>query len=272
MEVILVGPGRAGLAVCLALVDAGHRVIGVLARDFEGLEAASATLPSGRWLDWHEPLPAADLLLIAVSDAAIPEVAERLAPHAAAVRAAVHLSGVTSVRALHPLAALCPVGSFHPLQTLPNPRDGRERLRGAWVAITSDDDGLFRRLVELARSIGCHPFALADERKALYHAAASAAANYPVAALAMARRLFEAAGVGFGVAEPLVRAAIDNALRLGPEAALTGPVARGDGATVRAQVEAVAAGAPELAADFTALARATAHLAGTGSDIEAALP
>jgi predicted short-subunit dehydrogenase-like oxidoreductase (DUF2520 family) len=126
--------------------------------------------------------------------------------------------------------------------------------------------------VQLAQSIGCHPFALADERKALYHAAASAAANYPVAALAMARRLFEAAGVGFGVAEPLIRAAVDNALRLGPEEALTGPVARGDAVTVRAQVEAVGAGAPELAEDFAALARATARLAGTAADIEDALP
>jgi predicted short-subunit dehydrogenase-like oxidoreductase (DUF2520 family) len=272
MDVILVGPGRAGLALCLAMVDAGHRVVGVLARDFDGLEAASATFPAGRWLDWHEALPAADLLLVAVSDAAIAGVAERLAPYAAAVRGAVHLSGLTPVGVLRPLSAHCPVGSFHPLQTLPNPRDGRERLRGAWVAITSEDDGLFRLLVELAQSIGCRPFALADERKALYHAAASAAANYPVAALALARRLFEAAGVGFGVAEPLVRAAIDNALRLGPEDALTGPVARGEAGTVRAQVEAVAAEVPDLAADFAALARVTAHLAGTGADIEDALP
>jgi predicted short-subunit dehydrogenase-like oxidoreductase (DUF2520 family) len=272
MELILVGPGRAGLALCLAMVEAGHRVAGVLARDFEGLQAASAILPGARWLDWHEPLPAADLLLIAVSDGAIAGVAERLAPHAAAVRGAVHLSGLTPLSTLSPLAAHCPVGSFHPLQTLPNPRDGRDRLSGAWVGITTEDDGLFARLVELARSLGCRPFALAGERKALYHAAASAAANYPVAALALARRLFEAAGVGFGVAEPLVRAAVDNALRLGPDEALTGPVARGEQGTVRAQVEAVSAGAPELAAAFIAFARATAQLAGTDAEIEEALP
>ena len=198
-------------------------------------------------------------------------MAERLAPQAAAVRGAVHLSGITSVGALRPGPVHCPVGSFHPLQTLPNPRDGRDRLRGAWVAITSADDGLFHRLVEMAQSIGCQPFALADDRKALYHAAASAAANYPVAALAMSRRLFEAAGVGFGVAEPLVRAAVDNALALGPEAALTGPVARGDAGTVAAQVAAVRRGAPDLAEAFVALARAAAHLAGTEALIEEAL-
>lgn len=271
MEVILAGPGRAGLALALALVGAGHRVAGVLARSLEGLESAAATLPGVRWLDWHEPLPAADLLIVAVGDGAIAEVAGRLAPQAGVVRGAVHLSGLVPVGALASLAAVCPIGSFHPLQTLPNPRDGAARLKGAWVAVTCRDDGLFHRLVELAQSIGCRPFSLADDRKALYHAAASAAANFPVAALAMSRRLFEAAGVGFGVAEPLVRAAVENALILGPEAALTGPVARGDAGTVAAQLEAVRHGAPDLAEAFAALVRATARLAGTETQIEEAL-
>ena len=271
MEVILAGLGRAGLALALALAGAGHRLAGVLARRLEGLEAAAATLPGVRWLDWHEPLPPADLLIVSVGDGAIAEVAGRLAPQAGSVRGAVHLSGLTSVGALAALAPSCPIGSFHPLQTLPDPRHGAARLKGAWVAITAPDDAFFHRLVELAQSIGCHPFALADDRKALYHAAASAAANYPVAALAMSRRLFEAAGVGFGVAEPLVRAAVENALALGPDAALTGPVARGDAGTVAAQVEAVRHGAPDLAEAFVALARAAAHLAGTEGLIEEAL-
>ena len=271
MEVILAGPGNAGLSICLALAAAGHRVVGVLGQDYDELTAASVLLPGVPWLEWHEPLPRADLLILAVTDRAIPEVAERLAPGAGAVRGAVHLSGLTPVGALGPLADVCPVGSFHPLQTLPNPRDGAARLKGAWVAVTCRDDGLFHRLVEMAQSLGCRPFALADEQKALYHAAASAAANYPVAALAMARRLFEAAGVGFGVAEPLVRAAVDNALALGPEAALTGPAARGDAGTVAAQVQAVRRGAPELAEAFVALARAAARLAGTEAAIEEAL-
>jgi predicted short-subunit dehydrogenase-like oxidoreductase (DUF2520 family) len=271
VEVILVGPGNAGLSVCLALSAAGHQVSGVLGRSYEELNEAAGLLPGIRWLEWDEPLPPADLLVIAVSDRAIAEVAGRLAPGAGAVRGAVHLSGLTPVAALGPLEPSCPVGSFHPLQTLPNPRDGAARLKGAWVAVTCRDDGLFHLLVDLADSIGCHPFSLADDRKALYHAAASAAANYPVAALAMARRLFEAAGVGFGVAEPLVRAAVENALSLGPEAALTGPAARGDAGTVAAQVEAVRRGAPELAEAFIALARAAARLAGTEEAIAEAL-
>jgi predicted short-subunit dehydrogenase-like oxidoreductase (DUF2520 family) len=270
VEVILAGPGRAGLSLALALSASGHRLLGVLARRLEGLEAAAAVLPGMRWLDWHGPLPPADLLIVAVPDRAIAEVAERLAPQAAALRGAVHLSGLTPVSALAALAESCPIGSFHPLQTLPNPRDGAARLKGAWVAITCGDDRLFHRLVEMAQSIGCHPFALDDERKALYHAAAAAAANFPVAALAVSRRLFDAAGVGFGVAEPLVRAAVENALALGPEA-LTGPVARGDVGTVAAQVEAVRRGAPDLAEAFLALVRATARVAGTEALIEEAL-
>ena len=271
MEVILAGPGRAGVSVCLALASAGHRVVGVLGRSYDELTLASAEIPGTHWLDWHDPLPPADLLIVAVADGAISEVAARLAPQAGALGGAVHLSGLTPVGALGPLQACCPLGSFHPLQTLPNPRDGAARLKGAWVAITAPDDAFFHRLVELARSIGCHPFALADDRKALYHAAASAAANYPVVVLAMARRLFEAAGVGFAAAEPLIRAAVDNALALGPEAALTGPAVRGDAGTVAAQVEAVRRGAPDLADAFVALARAAAHLAGTEEAIEEGL-
>jgi predicted short-subunit dehydrogenase-like oxidoreductase (DUF2520 family) len=159
-----------------------------------------------------------------------------------------------------------PVGSFHPLQTLPTPDVGAARLEGAWVAVTCDDAALASHLFGLASSIGAHPFALADEAKPLYHAAAAAAANAPLAALEMARRLFEEAGVPFAAAAPLVDAVVDNAFSMGPKAALTGPIARGDVTTVAAQRAAVAAAAPDLAEDFAAFGRAVARVAGTEAD------
>jgi len=271
MDVILVGPGRAGLALSLSLVDAGHHFVGVLARDPDAAAAAADRLRSVP-VEWGTPLPPADLLVLAVSDDAVPDVAAQLAPLAGAVEAAVHLSGVTPVAALAPLAGSCRLGSFHPLQTLPTPEIGAERLEGAFVAITSDDDLLADRLFSLAASIGARPFALEDDAKALYHAAATAAANYPLAALAMAHDLFAAAGVDFAVARPLVGAVLDNAFALGPSAALTGPVARGDVGTVRAQLEAVTAARPDLAADFVRFARATARVAGTGDLFDEVLP
>jgi predicted short-subunit dehydrogenase-like oxidoreductase (DUF2520 family) len=128
--------------------------------------------------------------------------------------------------------------------------------------LTTDDAGLHRNLVALAESIGGHPFDLADEAKALYHAAAASAANFPLAALAMASDLFDAAGVPFEAAGPLIKAVVDNALEMGPRAALTGPVARGDVATVEAQVEAVSAALPEWAPGFRALVAELAKVVG----------
>ena len=268
MNLILVGPGRAGRAVSLAAKDAGHRLVGVLARDPEAARSAAEEL-SGEALPWEGDLPAADLLLIAVRDDAIGEVVARLAGRVRAVEGAAHLSGLVPAAALRPLGI--PWGSLHPLQTMPNPQAGAERLAGAWFAVTAEDDYLADRLFALAASLGGRPFELEDEAKPLYHAAAAAAANYPLASLAMARRLFEAAGVPFEAAGPLVRAVVDNALSLGPEEALTGPIARGDVATVRAQVAAVRSSLPELAADYEALARATARVAGTTDLVEEAL-
>ena len=268
MDLSLVGPGRAGLALALAAHRAGHRIVGVLGRDAAKTHDAAARLETGA-LSWEEPLPKADLLLIAVRDDAIAAVAERLSTQAEHQAAAVHLSGLTPITALAPLRI--PVGSFHPLQTIPTPEAGAERLAGAWIAVTSDDDLLSDRLFALAASIGAHPFELADEQKPLYHAAAAAAANFPLAALAMSRRLFIAAGVDFTVAGPLIEAVVANALEMGPEAALTGPVARGDVGTIRAQLAAVRTAAPDLAEHFVAMVRATAAVAGTTADIEEAL-
>ncbi len=221
-------------------------------------------------LGWEEPLPEADLLVVAVRDDAIEQVAERLGPRTGRVAAAVHLSGLKSVTALDALEV--PTGSFHPLQTLPDPEMGAERLAGAWIAVTSDDDYLADRLFAFAASLGSKPFELRDEQKALYHAAAAAAANTPLAAMAMSEHLFRAAGVDPVVAEPLVRAVIDNGLSIGPEAALTGPAARGDVGTVAAQIRAVQEAAPELAEDFVAYVRAIARVAGTLDVIEEVLP
>jgi predicted short-subunit dehydrogenase-like oxidoreductase (DUF2520 family) len=215
-------------------------------------------------------LPEADLMILAVRDDAIAEVAAELAPYADAVESVVHLSGLTPVDALDAFERQM-LGSFHPLQTLPTPEAGAARLTGAWVAISAREDYLADRLFELATSVGMHGFELDDAEKALYHAAAASAANFPLAALSMSRRLFEAAGVPFDAAGPLVQAIVTNAFEMGPEAALTGPIARADVGTVAAQLAAVREHAPELAADFAALARVTAAVAGTSEEIDEVL-
>lgn len=268
MRIIVVGPGRAGLSIAVAARAAGHTIVAVVGRSHDHAAQAAASLGAAA-PGPDEHLERADLLVVATRDDAIAATAEQLALRSAgSIGAAVHLSGLTSVAALAPLAAAgSQVGSFHPLQTLPNPQAGAARLAGAWVAVTADDP-LRAGLHDLADSMGAHPFDLRDEAKPLYHAAAAAAANFPLLALAMASDLFAGAGVPFEAARPLVDAVVANAFELGPRPSLTGPVARGDVGTVAAQLDAVATAAPEWVAPFVTSVRHLARLTGRSGDFE----
>lgn len=251
------------MALALAAAAHGHEIVAVVARRPEAAAAAAARLPGAAALAPGDPLPASDLVVVAVRDDAIAAVAGEIAPGAGAVRIAVHLSGLRPVADLEPLAAAgCAVGSFHPLQTLPTPEAGAARLEGAWIGVTAADPGIAGVLGTLAASIGAQPFPLADDVKPTYHAAAAAAANYPLACWVMAADLFAAAGVPFAAARPLVDAVVANAFDLGPAAALTGPVARGDVGTVAAQLAAVAEAAPHWDGAFRAFASVVAGIAG----------
>ena len=261
LRIIVVGPGRAGMSLAMAAAAAGHEIVAVVGKTGEHAAEAAGRVGTTS-LGIGEGLPEADLLVVATRDDAIAPVAARIAATPPRAAAAVHLSGLTSVEALEPLShAGLLVGSFHPLQTLPTPELGSVRLAGAAIAVTADEP-LRSLLRGLAESIGAHPFDLDDAAKGLYHAAAAAAANFPIVAMAMAADLFEAAGVPFEAARPLVEAIVANTFELGPRAALTGPVARGDVATVDAQLAAVNRAAPEWRAGFVALAAELARLTG----------
>lgn len=240
----------------LAARAAGHAIIAVVGRD-PARTADAATRLGATPLSLDEGIPAADLLMLSVSDDAIEVVAREVAPRAGAIGSAIHLSGLTPVSALSPLP--CPVGSVHPLQTLPAPEVGAARLAGSWAAVTADEP-LASRLESFVRSIGARPFRLPDERKALYHAAAAAAANFTIGSLGMASDLLAAAELPFEVSKPLVEAIVDNAYALGPWAALTGPIARGDVGTVAAQLRAVEAVSKTHAEAFAEMASALARM------------
>jgi len=256
MNISLYGTGRAAGALGIVFANAGHTIVGVDGRTPEHIAGTSALFDV-------TPGPA-DLRVIAVSDDAIEEVARDLVDHADAVPT-VHISGAVSVAALDPIATSgSQVGSFHPLQTMPDPVSGARQLRGAWIGITAAQP-FYEDLANLAESIGGRPFSLADESKPLYHAAAAASANFVLASLAVAEDLFDAAGVPLEAAIPLVDAIVENAFALGPRAALTGPIARGDVATVAKQLDAVREKDPELYEQFVSLARVTAFIAGTSN-------
>jgi predicted short-subunit dehydrogenase-like oxidoreductase (DUF2520 family) len=170
----------------------------------------------------------------------------------------VHLAGALG---LDVLASARRAGArrlaMHPLQTFPDVDRAVERLRGCTVAVTADDpDGLALGSA-LARDLGASSFALADEMRPLYHAAAVFASNHLVVTSAEAVRLFAAAGVPDPIAAmiPLQAASLDNVARLGPDASLTGPAVRGDAGTVARNLDALAGSLPAAAPAYIAMAR-----------------
>jgi predicted short-subunit dehydrogenase-like oxidoreductase (DUF2520 family) len=215
-SVRIVGPGRAGGSLARALdgVD-GWQVVGLLGRDDDIAGAASG----------------ADLVVIATPDDVIATVATAIRPVESTVVA--HLAGSRGLDVLAPHARRA---AFHPLMTLPDARRGATRLRGAWFAVAGDPLG-----AAVVAALDGRAFAVADQHRALYHAAACVAANHVVALLGQVERLSAAAGVPFGAFFDMVRAAVDGAEQVGPAAALTGPAARGDTETIARHLAAMPA-------------------------------
>jgi predicted short-subunit dehydrogenase-like oxidoreductase (DUF2520 family) len=179
-----------------------------------------------------------------------------------------HTSGATSVSALLPCeAAQVATLVFHPLQTFPEPLTGATRFAGAGVAITSgpaDPDAAGTMGMRLADLLGMRPFFLADDKRGLYHAAATVACNYLVTLEYLAEELFVKAGVPERVALsfflPLVRATLENLATRGPVDALTGPLSRGDAATIAGHLATLVSDAPEILPVYRALGLATLDL------------
>ena len=185
-------------------------------------------------------------LLIATPDATIGSVCEALAPRLEAGAAVIHFSGATSIHALD--AAAGPTACVHPLQTI-WPELGPDQLEGAYAAVTGTREVGER----LAHELGMTPFTLADEAKPVYHAASAFASNYLVTLTQVAIGLMERAGLDRELARQALRPLQERTLEVADRPP-TGPIARGDAATVAAHMEAIGA---ELAPLYVALGRAT---------------
>jgi predicted short-subunit dehydrogenase-like oxidoreductase (DUF2520 family) len=175
-----------------------------------------------------------------------------------------HVSGATGLDALEPAASSgATTLSIHPLQTCPTVEAGIERIPGAGFAVTAESDEGFAIGERLAKDAGGRPFRLADDNKALYHAAGVFASNYLVTITAMAQQLEADAGVNDAseYLRTLQDATLDNIRRVGPAEALTGPAVRGDAGTVARNLEALAQRAPEAVRSYVALADLAVKLA-----------
>ncbi len=230
-----------GQGLAIALGGAGVEVL-LLARRPRPVSEPLVLFPG----TWAEGTGGAHVVLVATPDDAIPAVAAELARAGAIADSQVvlHLSGLLDRRALDPLdSAGAGLGSFHPLQTIADPRTAPARLIGAYAGIEGDSramaDGEW-----LALMLGMHPIRLTAESKPAYHAGAVFAANFLVALAGVAERLAREAGVPPADASrlylPLLRGAVVN-LDAGAAHALTGPIVRGDVETIRAHLAALTA-------------------------------
>jgi predicted short-subunit dehydrogenase-like oxidoreductase (DUF2520 family) len=229
----IVGRGRVGYALATALTASGYAVDGPLGHGADGRGA--------------------EAVLLCVPDGEI----ERAAAHVAVGPLVGHCSGATGLHVLARHEAF----SLHPLMTVtPEGAD----FTGAGAAIAGSTQSAVEFAAELAFALGLRPVEVAEQDRIAYHAAASIASNFLVTLEAAAERVAAAAGVDRELLVPLVRATVENWARLGPERALTGPVARGDEATVARQRAAVGAAAVDLLPLFDALVEATRTLAAAG--------
>ncbi|GAC1670316.1 MAG: DUF2520 domain-containing protein [Candidatus Dormibacteraceae bacterium] len=228
------GRGNLGRTLATAFNAAGHPALLTPAR--KGLPNLVRSL---------ESLPNA-IVFLAVPDDALSGVAGRLAEAGGRIPgtvAFVHLSGAQGLSALDALGAEHAVGSFHPLQSFPEPRPPAS-LRGVVVGIDSSSPALLRRLAALARALGGRPRRVLDADRALYHAAAVFASNYVDVLLAIAVKLLQHAGWGEKEAIAglllLTEGMLTTVHKRGPVRALTGPVRRGDVNTVESHLAALA--------------------------------
>ncbi len=264
MRIAIVGAGTAGTAVAVRWIRAGHAVTAV---------AGGAATPAraARWLpgvpvvDVVDAPAGAELVVLSVPDDALTGVATVLAGRLQPGAWALHLSGARGLDALEAVErAGVGVLALHPLQTFADVAGAIDALSGAAIAVTARADVGFALGDRLAEDLGGRPFRLADEHRALYHAAAVFASNYLVAVSGAAVELFEAAGVPDARAamRPLQAATLDNVHRLGPHDALTGPAVRGDAGTIDRNLAAVSGAAPALVVAYVALCRTAMDVAG----------
>jgi predicted short-subunit dehydrogenase-like oxidoreductase (DUF2520 family) len=267
LAVGVIGAGRAGTALGVALARAGHTVVAASAVSDASVRRAHVSFPGAVITDPGQVLRQADLVLLTVPDDALAGLVSGLAATGAPVegRMLAHASGRYGVGVLEPAVRLGALPlALHPVMTFTGRSDDVDRLNGTCFGVTAPD--VLRPAAEaLVIEMGGEPVFIREEDRDLYHAALASAANHLITLVAQAGDLLRAAGAAnpARLLGPLLSASLDNALRFG-DAGLTGPVARGDADTVAAHVaalEAAPSASPAAVAAYIAMARLTADRA-----------
>ena len=274
-SVFIVGAGVVGTALAAWLARAGIPVTGIHGRQLSGVRAPAGIVHS------TGELPAiiseADVVIIAVRDERIPEVAARLAAEGKLRSRQIlfHTSGANAARQI--LAAAAPhvagVGTLHPLVSFSDPRLAIEGLEEVAFGLEGDEPA--RAMAErIVGTLGARAVVLEAENLALYHAGAVMASNYVVALADTAQTLLVEAGVpkdqALPVLIPLLMSVVQNLAELGLPGALTGPVERGDVTSVERHLVALSARAPEVIELYRLLGRDVLRLAREKGKLEPA--
>lgn len=264
LRIGVVGAGRVGAVLGAALAAAGHEVVAAAGLSAASQDRAQRLLPGVPLLPTDEVVAAADLVLLAVPDDALPGLVAGLAETGVWRRGqlAFHTSGAHGLAVLAPAQAAGVLGlALHPAMTFSGGPEDLDRLAGTPFGVTSLPE--HRAVAEtVVIEMGGEPFWVAEADRVLYHAALVTGANHLVTLVAEAADLLRTAGVDqpARVLGPLLAAALDNGLRRG-DAGLTGPVSRGDVGTVAGHVAALAERAPDAVAGYVAMARRTTERA-----------
>ena len=264
LDVGVVGAGRVGAVLGAALQHAGHRLVAVSAVSEASRRRAAELLPGIPVLPVEQVVARAELLVLAVPDDVLAGLVAGLSATGAwqAGQLVVHTSGRHGLSVFEPALPHHVLGlALHPAMTFTGTAMDLARLADCCFGVTAPEP--LRAVAEaLVVEVGAEPVWVEDGQRGLYHAALAHGANHLVTLVAQALEALRAAGVEqpHRVLGPLVAAALDNSLRAG-DAALTGPVARGDVGTVAEHLRQLERLAPDIRPTYVALARATAERA-----------
>jgi predicted short-subunit dehydrogenase-like oxidoreductase (DUF2520 family) len=257
LRIALIGPGRTGTAVSELLRRRGHSFVGVSSRHPDSAERGAAILKSSVF-DHRTGMPSADVLLLGVTDGAISSVASEVAPFLQKGVVVIHFAGALGLAPLaEAKAAGAGVAALHPVQTFPDVETAIERLPGsAWGVTASDDLETWARDL-VTDELDGHAVMVSEAARPLWHAAAATTSNGIAALVAIAESMLESLAIERpqSVLGPLAAGSVANARQKGGAEALTGPVVRGDDATIAGHLEALATEAPHLVEDYERVAR-----------------
>lgn len=275
-SISIIGGGRLAINLARLWTNGEHLLVqDVFCRSLDAASRAVSLVGAGRPVAAYEDLRRADLFLISTPDRAIAAATGRLVATGRVDESCIvfHCSGAESSALLEAArSAGAATASAHPLMTFTGTPISTEDFAGTYCALEGDPRA--RSVLETVfMAIGAVPIALPTSQKLLYHAAAAFASNYMMTLLQVAIDIHALVGFGSDASRamiaPLVRRSVENAIRVGPRAALTGPIVRGDRELVERQLAALLASDQAVADLYRTLAMHTARVANVPNPVRA---